>query len=843
VSIIDALKPLHQALYFIFWTLAHTLWDADRIGLTIALWLESFRHFLVENAGLLVELVADALASPAGLFLTLALLVYGLWRLLALLFPDMAWKPVELPKILLYAVLIGFFFSGPAVAMTLLEEARQQTAGGVQTAVTTSVAPSLTPPGYVSGEPGLTVYDIDGRPGVSGTDLAASLLGVSNISELGSPDLPAAFQQSYFTHGSPAGFTLSDENARTDALILAGRGVLILFLAPLAIFYAIGEALLWLLLAAVAVVLWLALPMALMLAPFRAAEGLFAVFARRYVSLWIETIISAVLMGILGGVLLEAAAQGFGLFLAVAVPAGFVVVWRALSAGKLALAAVDSVGGAEITGGMGAVGAARATVSGGAALVGGLLTGGLATAAVAAGGAMIAAGAAAGRGEAGDGQGGLTGAKAAAMGGFLMGKSRLARSALQTFQEMRLVSGLHQPDQPDHMDAAYVGSLLSSRGAGSTYLALGMMDGPLTAYRRLGFGSDSGRRSNGGNSWGADETGHNPADWDSGRSRTWSPTFGSVAGPAYARGQTTAAATPPIGRDANAPDAQPANPVEAVTPPLPPPLTLTGRPEGVSQWVSLLAAPPAGATREDLVYTAVQAGGRDVLPLAAAVGTHGPEAVQTAIAAIGRQTEQYRAQGRSDGDIAAMFRDGTAYAAVAAQLPPTTPLEPADLQAIAQVTLAPRALVGREHLVDALATAVAQPDADPVDTAAAALGATDGLGAYAGVSRLVVNHARQMGVTPDSLRQAGTQLGRGERENAYHSLRAAGQASDGGARRLLADLETLPATMELPQSVHMRQDSAGAAPPTFPPAAADQNAAGLLTDEAAPADTNHPEEL
>jgi hypothetical protein len=855
MSIIDALKPLHQALYFILWSLAQHLWDFDRVGLTMALSLESFRAFLVEQAAQIVALVADALVSPAGLFVTVALLVYGLWRLLALLFPDMAWRPVELPKVVLYAILMAAFFTAPAAAMGLLETARQELADGVQTTVIANLAPSFTPVGYVSGEPGLVVYDIDGRPGISGADLAASLVGVSAVSELGYLELPAAFRESYFTHGSPAEFTLNDENARTDALLAAGRGVVVLFLAPLAIFYAIGEALLWLTLAAVAVILWIGLPVALLLAPFRASEGLLAAYARRYVNLWIETIVSAALIGLLGGAMLEAAGQGFGLYLALAVLGGCVVIWRVLSAAKLAGAALENVGGADVTGGMGVGTAAKMTAAGGAAAVGGLVTGGL----VAAGGALLAAGALVGKGEGGDGEG-LPGAQAAALGGFLAGKSPRARNALQTFQEMRLVSGLHKADEPDALDAAYVGSLLSNRGMGSAYLALGMMDGPATAYRRLGLSSGDdglaagrgggptppgtsrgGRRAN----WGVDEAGNNAADWE------LSPRQGSLLARLPARGGASDGQSghpAPGGETAASPTAvyggqQPqewvtpsaadlaVEPVEASSTAAEPaarpfaPVTFTGRPEGTRQWVEMTAGMPAGPTRTGFIESAARVSGPAATTTAAAIERYGPAAVNAGVTAIARQTENYRAQGLNEAQILEQFRSGAGYVQAATHLPPDSPLRPetagfGDWQAVADMTLGARAEASRAQLAAATATAVARPHEDAAAVAAAELGTSAHLGGYAGTVRVTAQRSREMGVDGGRLLAADAQLRQGNEAAAYETLRGGERATDAGARTLLNDLWSLPDDgLTIPQSAQVRSepDLPGAANPSGAP--------------------------
>jgi len=843
MGIIDALKPIHQGIYFILWSLAQTLWDFDRILLTVALWINSFRSFILTNAAQIVELVADGLVSPAGMFLAFAFVIYGLWRLAAIFFPNTTWKPVELPRVIVYGLLIGAFFAGPAVAIVALEDLRVDLAENVQSSVTGTLAPTFTPPGYSSSEPGLTVYDVDGSGSASGINLAASLIGVQNVSDLGSPELPPAFQSIYFTYGTPADFTLDDEDARTEALTRAGEGVLFLFLAPLAILYAICESLLWLILTVAALILWVGLPIALMLAPFRISEGLFSTFFNRYANLWIETIISAAIMGIFTGVLANAAAQGVGLFLAAGVLATLVVLWRILSAAKLASTAVGTVGGANVTGGVSLDKAAGKVAAGTTAVVGGLVTGGLTTAAVAAGGAMIAGSSMGVGGSSDDSAGAASGSKAAALGGFLIGKSGPARRALQTFQEARLISGVHNAEQPDAVDAAYVGSLLSNRGTSSAYLTLGMMGGPQQAYRNLGLAPQGNT-----NSWGVDEDGNNPADWD--RSAGGRGPGGHVGGSGNGQGprpispggnRAAAGEEGQTGQEApsqslSGPERSPGDGTGlnqvggqstglqraleeaaqeianlsttlAVSQP-----TFTGRADGVNQWVGSVADPAAaGTTREALIASADRHAGPAAQQVAAAVERHGAAQVQEAIQAIADQIQSYEEAGISRSETLQKFQDGQAYQDLAAGLVLDSPFLPgqagfSDLPAIADMTLAARRHITRQQMAAALGSAVEQGDEDAVDVASSLLGTPAGLGSYAGVSRLAVDRARNMGVSGEQLTAADALMRQGDAWSAYRLIRSAPQATDATSHHLLADLDVLPAEgLDIPQTVQPQE--------------------------------------
>ena len=848
MGIIDALKPIHQGIYFILWSLAQTLWDFDRILLTVALWINSFRTFILTNAAQIVELVADGLVSPAGMFLALAFIIYGLWRLAAIFFPNITWKPVELPKAIVYGLLIGAFFAGPAVAIVVLEDLRTELAENVKTSVTDNLAPAFTPAGYSSSEPGLTVYDIDDSGSASGINLAASLIGVQNVTDLGNPELPPAFQSAYFTHGTPADFTLDDEDARTEALTRAGEGVLVLFLAPLAIFYAICESLLWLILTVAVLILWIGLPIALMLAPFRISEGLFSTFFNRYANLWIETIISAAIMGIFTGVLANAASQGVGLFMAAGILATIVVIWRILSAAKLASAAVGTVGGAHVTGGVSLDKAAGTVAAGTTAVVGGLVTGGLTTAAVAAGGALIAGSSIGAGGGSGGSTGidGTSGSKAAALGGFLLGKSGPARRALQTFQEARLISGAHNAEQPDAVDAAYVGSLLSNRGTSSAYLTLGMMGGPQHAYRNLGLAPQGN-----GNSWGVDEDGNNPADWDrpagggrgpgrpiggSGNGQSPRPVNPGGSGAAGSEGRhnnpdqgPSGSAQNPEVQEQDPSDGTGLNPAGSQIADLQQALdeaaqqmanlstslsmsqpTFTGQADGVNQWIGLLLNPAAASTtHEALVSSAERHAGPAAQQVAAAVNRHGAAQVQEVVQAIADQVQAYEDSGISRAEILQMFRDGQAYQDLSVGLGLDSPFRPgqtgiSDLPAIADMTLSARRHVSRQQVAAALGAAVEQSDRDAAEVAASSLGTPAGLGSYAGVSRLAVDRARSMGLSGEQFLAADNSVRQGNTRGAYQIIRAAPGATDADARQLMADLNTLPADgLDVPQTVRL----------------------------------------
>lgn len=811
MGIIDALKPIHQAIYFTLWSLARFAWDFNRIGLTSTLWLNSLRLFVVEQAANIVELVADALVSPAGLFLTFAFIVYGLWRLAAIFFPTTTWKPVELPKAILYGLLMGVFFAAPAAAMTGLEAARAELRQSLEAAISNE-SPTITPAGYSSSEPGLTVYNLDGQAGASGVDLAGSLMGVSNLSELGSPELPASFQSHYFTHGTPADFTLDDDVARTAALTLAGEGLLVMFLAPVAIFYAFAESLLWLVLTAAAVILWLSLPIALMLAPFRASEGLFSVFFNRYIQLWIETVISAVMVAILSTILAGAAAEGFGLFLAAGLLAGFIVLWRVISAARLASSAVGTIGGPAVTGGVSLDKAAGTIATGTVAIAGGLVTGGATTAAVAAGGLMLAGSKLVGsqsesepvtasadnvaHGQNRHGQG-VPGARVAALGGFLLGQSNLARGALQTAQEMRLVSGLHQAEQPDRIDAAYIGSLFSQQGTNRAYLTLGMMDGPQQVYRRLGLAAGGRQRP----SWGPDESGLDPAELDAPpgdpepRPSPTIPYQDTPTRPRRSEGGLPSPADPP-------PVQVPRNQGEVL---------FSGRPAGVASWAGLVANPDQSSrSRAAFVQAAEQSVGPAARQVAAAIQMYGAPVVQQAATALADQLETDEQAGLEPATVLQRFRQGDGLQAVAARLPADSPLRSSpgsdrgnDLQAIVDMALAARRQVSREALIAALGAAVNHPDQSVSERLSLELGtpAGTGVGRYTGLARTIVLRARQGGLSGDRLASADQWLRQGRWQDAYATLRTS-QLDDNNTSRLLADLAVLPVEgLELPQTI------------------------------------------
>jgi hypothetical protein len=202
--------------------------------------------------------------------------------------------------------------------------------------------------------------------------------------------------------------------------------------------------------------------------------------------------------------------------------------------------------------------------------------------------------------------------------------------------------------------------------------------------------------------------------------------------------------------------------------------------------------------RASLVAAATDAAGPAAETLAAAQQTYGYDELIAGLQALTAQRAAYQGEGMSDGQILARFRSGEGYeAAAAAGLAADSPLRPggpgfAAWQALADMSLQPEAELNRSHLTAALAEAVDGEERDGAAAVARALGATGHLGGYAGVTRLVVERARGMGVSGDRLRAADARLQVDDEEGAYRELRAAAGATDAGAQTLLRDLWVLP---------------------------------------------------
>ena len=240
--------------------------------------------------------------------------------------------------------------------------------------------------------------------------------------------------------------------------------------------------------------------------------------------------------------------------------------------------------------------------------------------------------------------------------------------------------------------------------------------------------------------------------------------------------------------------------------------TFNGRAEGVNQWIDTVADPAAaGTSREALITTAERHAGPAAQQVAAAVDQYGAAHVQEAVEAIANQVRAYEGAGISRTEALGRFQDGRAYQDLSANLSPDSPFRPgqagfSDLPAIADMTLAARRHVTRPQLVAALGSAVEQWDKDAVEAVSDLLATPAGLGSYAGIARLAVDRARNMGLSGEQLTAADALMRQGKVQGAYQLVRSAPRASDAHARQLLADLDVLPAEgLEIPQTVRPKE--------------------------------------
>jgi succinate dehydrogenase/fumarate reductase cytochrome b subunit len=343
--------------------------------------------------------------------------------------------------------------------------------------------------------------------GVIGSfDLVAAFMAVANMDELDSSEFPVDFEATYFPFGDPSGIDLSDEADQELAKALASDGIERLFFALVAIPTAIAEHFLRLSLTGVALFLYLGVPFAMLFAFFIYTQAFLGAYLKQFINLLIETFMSVIIAAIMIGLLAAAAQQGIGLYIGAGIITLIVLLWRINSALKLAAAAFDLFGGANITGGSGGMAVARMgrqAVTGAVGLAGAALTGGATLAA----GSAVLAGAAAlqADGRAGGAYLGTDPNKTEGrvrqfktIAGYTLGRSETARSVIEGSHEVRTLArnfrdGEVQPHDPDMLDYLRTGSSMSGFGS-SPWLAMRLSPSLRTAYdqiggRRYGYGT------------------------------------------------------------------------------------------------------------------------------------------------------------------------------------------------------------------------------------------------------------------------------------------------------------------------------------------------------------------
>jgi len=492
---LDPGRYFAEAIYFLQYMLAQLLWAVDRSLLSIAVIIESVDSWISDNIGYFVELLVNALSAPLGGMLILALVALGAWYTLNNIVATTRW--VDPGKLFTYGLIALFFFSSPIVMVDMMEQLRTSLTAGVDQALIDGAAGDIFNAGMNGTDSGLpaAIPDVNSDGVLGSFDLAAAFMGVANIDELDSSEFPMLFESDYFPFGDPSGIDLSDEADQELAKALASDGIERLFFALVAIPTAIAEHFLRLSLTGVALFLYMGVPFAMLFAFFVYTQAFMGMYLRQFVNLLLETFMSVIIASVMIGLLMAAAQQGIGLYIAASIIVGIVLTWRIKSAMKLASSAFDLFGGAMMSGGESGMGIARMgrqAVTGAAGMAGAALTGG---ATMAIGGAMMASASAVqadGRRE-----GGLDSAKTdgrvrqlKTIAGYTMGKSESVRHVIEGAHEARTLvrnfrDGDAQTQEAGTLDYLRAGSSMSGFGS-SPWLAMRMSSSLRTAYDQIG---------------------------------------------------------------------------------------------------------------------------------------------------------------------------------------------------------------------------------------------------------------------------------------------------------------------------------------------------------------------
>lgn len=486
---IDAVAgSLAQAFYFLLWGVAQIFWEMNRSLMAIAVLTYSVNQWILDNIAYFVQSVIYALEGPLAIMIVLAVAALGFWYLLNSIVATQ--KFVDPSKLLTNGFLILFFFGSPIVAIEALEGLRTSVMFGISGTIMAGTSGDLLNTGLSGTDPGLpsTIPDYLGDGTVDSFDLAAAFMLLSNANELYNVEFPADFQATYFSGGDPTSISLTDEAAREQALADAWEGIKRLATAAIVIPTAIAEYLLRLMLTGAAVLLYIGVPFAMLLAFFVYTQAFFASYVRQFINLIIETFISFIIVSLVVTILALASQEGIGLYIGASIVSLIVIAWRIKSAFKLAMGAMDLFGGASITGGSSgrdlynsAAGAAGA----GAGLALAALTGG---SALALAGGLSAAAQAQGMGNDPAVQGRDRQLKAIA--GYAVGKSRTLSSVIENTHEARTFvrnfkTGGMGYNEPDTLDYLRVGQTLSAKGS-SPWVAMGLSSSLRDAYDDIG---------------------------------------------------------------------------------------------------------------------------------------------------------------------------------------------------------------------------------------------------------------------------------------------------------------------------------------------------------------------
>ena len=814
----DISRFIDSPLYWIITLIIERLWGVNRYLMLAALQIDQLNEWLVANAGDLLDIVAAAAQTPAMLAVGIAITLYGLWRVLSTLLPDMIWKPVDLTKVIVYLIGMSLFFSAPAATLVAVDQVRTNTAAGLQADIFSTLSIDLAPAGFTSSEPPIPLSgSVTTTTGAVGVRLASSVLLVATVDEYGSKTPPQTFLDTFIPNDSYEFENLSPDD-RSDALGVASTGLGLYTAAPMIGFFALAEVLLWTILNIAVLILWIGLPIALIFSPFTASEGIFKTFVHRYVGVIIETFVSVVLMGIVNTALIYAGTLGLGMLVATILLSMVVVGWRIFSALKLARSAIDTIGGANVTGGM-TISQGAGQVAKGAAAVAGL---GVAAVGGTALGLTYAGGVGKNRGEAAEAQYQShmnTSRRIAAAGGYLMGHSSTASKALGHWQGARLITGMHNParDGSDATDAAYLGSRLSGpNGSSAAYMTAALMGGPNNAFQAMGY-PVSGMGMQNGNA-GVDEDG-NAFDLNgggNGSSANMNGRQGMTANRSASRNGSPSSNgysdlpkndwTSDAGRNlyGGSGDNGSTGQSDATASDLP--VDFNSADSGhLNNWVETVEKNSPSESRRNRVVSHAKANYHPAAgDVADMVDHYGSDGVNSGIKAIQNQVAAYKQQGMSNGQILDAFNNGQAFDAIEEAEDTELSRNRSDMATLAAFTLRPTSNYSGQQIISTLGQAIDDPSVETPSQVNgfvnAQMGTDSNLGSYTGPGRGVVSIARDMGVNGAQVQNAYQMYSAGDTKGAWSELAAGTNSSSQNISRMMNQFKAIPSTATMARS-------------------------------------------
>ncbi|MGB1249619.1 MAG: hypothetical protein ACPG8W_03235 [Candidatus Promineifilaceae bacterium] len=822
---LDPGRHLAEAIYFLQYTIAQIFWTINRSLLAIAIITESIDAWITNNVAYFVGLLVNALSAPLGGMLILALTALGFWYALSNIVQIEKW--VEPSKLLTYGLLTLFFFSSPVLIINQMESLRTTLNAGINQALLDDAAGDIFTTGMNGTDVGLpsSIPDTNSDGVIGSFDLVSAFMAVGNLDELDSNEFPVDFESRYFPFGDPSTINLSDEADRELAKASANEGIERLLFALIAVPTAIAEHFLRLSLTGTAMLLYAGAPIAMLFAFFVYTQAFLGAYLRQFLNLLIETFISVIIVAILLGLLIAAAQQGFALYIGASIIVVIFLIWRIMSALRLASRALDLFGGGMVTGGAGGMVLAnmgQRVVAGAVGLTGAVATGG---ASLAAGGAMMAS-AAAIRADAHTGGAYLRTDPTKADGrvrqlqtiaGYAFGRNETTRRLIVTSHNARILTrNLRDGDSQDHtpntLDYLRTGATMSGFGS-SPWLAMRLSPSLRTAYDQMGGSSGDSRHSRGlsrdANGAPVERVRPMPPQ----ETETNQPTNSAESTPINSSSSphntddpitvTPSSSRATTNHNSETVDTEP-TPSQSV--PIPRPqsgrnivrleTTSPERIDAVNQTIQQLASGDLARTQAAHETVAQFAGDENASRLTSAVQRHSADAVQTAITATARLVDQYRHQGLDSSQILDVFQSGQATEDLRTVL--ESPLSDSELATVADVTLLPRRRVSRANLVTTIAEQAQNVDANE-QTVAASLGSPVGFGGQTGNVRGVLAGAKALRLSSADMQQL-TELIDQDQNDAAHAVLTQRGIPTTQADMMLTDIAALPNVITLPQT-------------------------------------------